>query len=239
MQPLEDVRGSRAVRVLLGLASATVALMGCRSSTSTGTNRSVDDASVSGEAREAGTKGRGAGDASIVDGSSLGACDSGPVTHVVGSRAPASSAEAGSPDAIHRVDGGFVFFTPRDPCVTYARPDCPGGPRWIFGCPSVVGPNGSSAIHPGDQITVKVPVTDEGLGAYSCNGLGTDQPLIGGSELFYAVKPGYVQESGQVPASTKPGTFYHFIAVASGSRYTAGTACENDVTRLDFDVTVE
>jgi hypothetical protein len=86
---------------------------------------------------------------------------------------------------------------------------------------------------------VEVPVTDDGLHAYSCAGLGTDQPLVGGSELFHAVKPAYVEESGQVPASTKPGTRYHFTAVASGSRYTAGTACEEDLTQLDFDVTVE
>jgi len=183
--------------------------------------------------------GSGSPDASSLDGPSLGACDSGPVTHVVGSRAPASLAEAGGPPPIQVVDGGLVFSTPTDPCVTYARPQCPGGPRWIFGCPSVVGANGSTTIHPGDPITVKVPVTDAGLGAYSCNGLGTDRPLVGGSELFYGVKPGYVEESGQVPASTKPGTIYHFTAVASGSRYTAGTACENDLTRLDFDVTVE
>jgi hypothetical protein len=210
--------------------------------TTTGTSRQFDDASVS-AGGSGGTGGPSSGgrttlDASSLDDSSTDACDNGVVSNVVRSRAPHSSAEAGGPALIRRIDGGLVFSTPTDPCVTYGRPDCPGGPRSIFGCPSVVGPSGSTTIHPGDQITVKVSITDEGLGAYSCNGLGADQPLVGGNELFYGVKPGYVEESGQIPASTKPGTIYHFTAVASGSRYTTGTACENDLTRLDFDVTV-
>lgn len=45
----------------------------------------------------------------------------------------------------------------------------------------------------------------------------------------------------RIPSSTKSGTVYHFTAVASGSRYTSapGTACESDLTRIDFDVMVE
>ena len=209
------------------------------SATSMGSGGSSGSSGSSGATGSSGTTGSSGGttpDASL-DGSSADACDTRVVSNVVRSRGPETSAEAGSPALIQRIDGGFLHITPTDPCVTYVRPDCPGSS--IFGCPSVTGPNGSTTIHPGNQITVKVPVTDEGLAAYSCNGLGTDQDLVGGSELFYAVKPAYVEESGQVPASAKPGTLYHFTAVASGSRYTSGTACENDLTRLDFDVTVE
>jgi hypothetical protein len=231
---------------------AVLHLASCSSSTTSETQQ-TGDASVSSGGSTSSTPGSGgrsgsggmigasgsaALDASSLDSSSADACDDGVVSNVVRSRGPQSSAEAGGPALIQRIDGGFVHITPTDPCVTYARPQCPGGPRSIFGCPSVVGPNGSTAIHPGDQITVKVPITDEGLGAYSCNGLSTDQSLVGGSELFYAVKPAYVQVSGRLPTSTKPGTVYHFTAEASGSRYTFGTACSNDLTRLDFDVTV-
>jgi hypothetical protein len=228
----------RSVHVFVPLAG----LVACSGTTTTGTSKQFDDATVyAGGSGGTGGPSSGGGttlDAGSLDGSSTDACDNGVVTNVVRSRAPQSSAEAGESGLIRLIDGGFVFSTPTDPCVTYARPDCPGGPRSIFGCPSVVDANGSNVIHPGDQITVKVSITDEGLGGYSCNGLGTDQPLVGGSDLFYAVKPAYVEESGQVPASTKPGTTYHFTAVGSGSRYTAGTACENDFTRIDFDVTV-
>jgi hypothetical protein len=230
------------MRTLHCLVPLVVFILIACGSTTTGTNKQTGDASVS-PGGSGGTGGPSSGggttlDASSLDSSSADACDDGVVSNVVRSRAPHSLAEAGGPPPIRRIDGGFIFNTPTDPCVTYARPQCPGGPRWIFGCPSVVGPNGSTAIHPGDQITVKVPITDDGLNAYSCNGLGTDQPLVGGSELFYGVKPGYVEDSGQVPASTKPGTTYHFTAVASGSRYTTGSACSNDLTRIDFDVTV-
>lgn len=230
---------------MVRLAAVTGVLIGCGSSTGTGVSREFDDASVgAGGTRSAGAPDGGAitpRDASVPDGSAAdaGACAGGPVAHVVGSRAPESTAEAGVAGIHLRPDGGFVFSLPTDPCVTYARPECPGGPRWIFGCPSVVGPDGTGVVHPGDRITVRVPVTEDGLHGYSCNGLGTDQPLLDGSSLFYAAKPAYVEQAGRIPPSTTPGTVYHFTAVASGSRYTSGTACEEDLTRIDFDLTIE
>lgn len=223
------------------VTAAIAAACSSNSSSHTGANRQFDDASTSTGGASTGGGPSSGGDSSLdagsLDSASVDACDNGIVTKVTRSRAPASSAEAGAPNAIRRVDGGFVFATPTDPCVTYRRPDCPGAPRSMFGCPSVVGPNGNTAIHPGDHITVKVPITDEG--AYSCKGLDAEEPIAGGSERLYDVSPAYVELSGQIPTSTKPGTVYHFTAAASGSRYAAGTACENDLTRLDFGVTVE
>jgi hypothetical protein len=105
----------------------------------------------------------------------------------------------------------------------------------------VSGPGGASAIHAGDQISVTVPIHDDTLVAYSCFGLSSEQSLIGGMELLYGVAPAYVRSSGQVPPGTKPGTVMHFSAVASGTAYapTDGAACSDDLTQMDFDVTVE
>jgi hypothetical protein len=83
-------------------------------------------------------------------------------------------------------------------------------------------------------------MSDAGLAAYSCAGTSPDSVVVGGLALFYGAKPGYVQRSGQIPFDTKPGTVIHFTAEASGSRYTSGpgTACSNDLTSIEFDVTV-
>ncbi|HVU04155.1 MAG TPA: hypothetical protein VHE30_20500 [Polyangiaceae bacterium] len=218
------VAESRVFRSLL----LSAALVACGEATPSGVSRVFDDADAS--VTDAG------GSPASLDG---GLCEGGPATNVRGSRAPESLAEPGGPPPLRRVDGGFEFSTPTDPCVTYRRPDCAEPERAVFECPSVLTSNGGSVVHPGDSITVKVPITEQGLGAYSCMGIGTAQPLSGGSELFYGVSPGYVQITGQVPAATKPGTVYHFTAVASGSRYTSVAACEGDLTELDFDVTIE
>jgi hypothetical protein len=228
-----------AVWVTLPLALPFVAAplaFGCGETTTTAVRGQLEDASASAGGSRGTARDAGAFDASSVH---AGACDAGLVFDVMQSRGPESSAEAGGPPLIRIVDGGFVHSLPTDPCVTYVRRDCPGDPRSVFGCPSVVGPSGSSGIHPGDQITVRVPITDDGLAAYSCFGVSTEQYLAGGSALTYAVRPAYVMVSGQVPASAKPRTIYHFTAMASGSRYTSGSACENDLTQLDFDVSVE
>jgi len=242
MGPLNGTQGSK-MKILHGFVFCTI--IGCGGSSTTGTSKQIDDASISaGGSGGAGGTSSGGGsalEAGSLDGSSTDVCDNDVIRNVVRSRAPASSAEAGGPPPLRRIDGSIVFSTPTDPCVTYARPDCSGGPRSIFGCPTVITANGSGVVHPGDQITVQVPITDDGLTAYSCHGLATDQDLVGGSELVYGVKPAYVQESGQIPPSTALGTVYHFTAVASGSRYTSApeTACGNDLTKLDFDVIVE
>ena len=175
-------------------------------------------------------------DAGVPDGGAPMCVDRGAVSHVRLSRAPTEPIPAGTGGAPARIDGGPVPSLPRDPCVTYSPPDCPGPPRPIFGCPIVEGPNHSQTVHPGDAITVKLEISDDGLATYSCAGVGTDSPLINGQALFYAVRPAYVQQSGQIPPSTPPGTVMHFTALASGSR---NSGCSHDLTQVDFDVTVQ
>jgi hypothetical protein len=128
---------------------------------------------------------------------------------------------------------------PTDPCGGPAPPDCSAVPRPVFDCPVVRGPDGTSSVSPGDAITVTVPIFDDMLSAYSCTGIEADHALIGASVLAYAVKPGYVRISGQLPPATAHGTVIHFDAVASGARYSPETPCSSDLTRIDFDITVE
>lgn len=242
-----------------------ILVAGCGSNT-IGTSRQIDDTGVSAGASGVSSSTGGTGttggfggaggssggeangtDASSDDGSpdaAISCSSSGPsVTNVLQTRGPpppASDAAGGTPP-VSGTDAGRLPGLPSNPCADYPAPDCPAGPRAIFACPIVSGPGGASTIHPGDQITVTVPITDEGLAAYSCFGLSGDQPVMGGAELFYAVKPGYVRMSGQLAPSTKPGTVIHFRASADGTAYVpaAGTACSGDLTRLDFDVTVQ
>lgn len=181
----------------------------------------------------------GVADAAATDGGIPRCGARGAVSNVRMSHAPAEPVPGGvAPDSGAPGDGGLLEL-PLDPCVTYATPDCPGPPRPIFGCPIVEGPNHAQLVHPGDTISVTLGVSDSGLGAYSCMGVDTESPLTGGSALFYAVTPAYVQETGQIQPSTPPGTVMHFTARASGTRYTSGGACARDLTLVDFDVTVE
>jgi hypothetical protein len=63
---------------------------------------------------------------------------------------------------------------------------------------------------------------------------------LANSALFYAVQPGYVQLSGQVPPTAKPGAQIHFNAALSGTSFAAAhSACSNDLSQLDFDIAVE
>jgi hypothetical protein len=213
-------------------------LVGCGEATTTAGRSQLEDASAStGGSR--GTGGSSSGTGGAADASTDGGlCDDGIVFNVARSRGAESFIEAGPPSLIQLVEGGFVHVLPTDPCVTYLRRDCPGAPRSVFGCPNVVGPS-ARGIHPGDEITVTVPIADDALDGYSCFGLAPPQGLPLDSELAYTVSPGYVKVSGRIPASAKSGTVYHFTAEASGSRYTSGSACERDLTTTDFDVKVE
>jgi hypothetical protein len=237
MQLNGDVSASNFSLLLLGLI-----LVGCGETTSLGADRRIDDPGSSGGSGGA-TSGRGSVemDASAPDTGTVDLCgDRGAVSNVHMSSAPTEPVPAGTGGSRAAPDGGGFIAIPSDPCVTYTPPDCPGPPRWIFGCPIVEGPNRSPTVHAGDEISVKLEVSDDGLGAYSCMGVGTDSPLTGGMSLFDAVRPAYVQETGQIPPSTPPGTVMHFEAVASGSSYApALTACSRDLTQVEFDVTVE
>lgn len=179
----------------------------------------------------------GTRDAATADSGAPHCDDRGAVSHVRLSSAPTTPNPTGTGGTPSRVDGGHLISLPTDPCVTYTPPDCPGPPRPIFGCPIVEGPNRSPTIHPGDAITVKLEISDDGLAAYACAGVGTESPLTDGQALFYAVRPAYVQEAGRIPPSTPSGTVMHFTALASGSR--GGNSCWRDLTQMDFDVTVE
>jgi hypothetical protein len=50
-----------------------------------------------------------------------------------------------------------------------------------------------------------------------------------------AIRPG----DGEISASALPGDLVRFVVEVSGTRYTSGTACSSDLTRLTFDVIVE
>jgi hypothetical protein len=237
--------------VLLG------ALAGCGTSPAIGTSRIADDASVSigGKPSSMGSGGArsSTGGASSDPDASLptpdaraSAADAGPcVTESVSHVARSSTLGVGIPAGTggfpptSGADAGPRLFSglPVDPCGNHGVPNCVTAPRAIFDCPEVRGPTGGDAVHPGDPIVVTVPITDLGLAAYSCEGIVADQPLGMQSVLLYAVMPGYVKLSGQVPLETKPGTVIHFSAEASGAH--TATACSNDLNRLDFDVTVE
>lgn len=230
------------------VALGSLPVIGCGASPETGTSRVADDASVAtGGSSSSASSGSG-GTRDSTGGSSMdadaGICSGESVSHVVETPSPAAPTPIGTggasaadgADAARRLSG-----LPTDPCGNHGARDCQTAPRAIFGCPKVQGPNGSSTIHPGERIVVTVPITDLGLTSYSCEGLDADQPLTGASELLYGVKPGYVELSGVLPSSTKSGTVIHFSAEASGTGYTpaSGSACSNDLTRIDFDVTVE
>lgn len=244
-------------RVVVGGFSLLVVLSvtSCGSTTAS-TSRQTGDASTSTGGIDSSTTGSGGrtgsgGTAGSLDASVAGvplSCSSSPsVTNIVQTSLPQTPVPPGTggTQTVGRLDPGAdgevrLPGLPTDPCVTFASPACPGGPRSIFGCPTIRGPNGSSTIHPGDQITVTVPMSDEGLASYSCFGIDSNNTLVGGYYLTYAVKPAYAQATGQVPPSLKPGTVIHFTAEASGSRYTSGpgAACSNDLTRIEFDVMV-
>jgi hypothetical protein len=194
--------------------SLSLALVGCSGSADrTGTNQPFDEATAD-------------------------PCNKGVVSHLTRSRTPFDSEpeEMDAGPSSNRDDAGGLPGLRPDPC-RHARPmDCPGTPRAIFGCPSVSTPNAGGDVHRGDQITVTVPITDEGLAAYSCFGLLDDRGLTRVSVLLYAVKPGYVEESGRVLDSNPPGAAIHFSAEATGTRQ---EACAGDLTRVEFDVIVK
>lgn len=239
---------------------APFVLVACGTSPAIGTSRIADDASVStggkpsstesGDARTSAGGGSTTRDAdtptrdaraTMTDG---GFCVTESVSHVFQSATLAAEAPAGTggtPPASGADAGRRLPGLPTAPCGVHGVLDCLTPPRAIFGCPSVSGPSGAGTIHPGERIVVTVPITDEGLAAYSCEGLVADQPLTLASVLVYAVKPGYVQLSGELPSDMKPGTVIHFSAEASGTAHASGTlaACSNDLTRMDFDVKVE
>ncbi len=126
---------------------------------------------------------------------------------------------------------------PTDPCGGPRPPDCPGAPRRIFACPEVRGPNGTSTFSPGDEVTVTLPVTAEGLAGYSCLGMLGQRPFVGKSAIANFVSPGYIRVVGTVPASLASGALVHFVAKASGP-HGMGAACGNDLTEVEFDIEV-
>lgn len=217
------------VRIAGIVALACVDLVACGGVSATDVSRQFDDA---GTAADGGSVEASADDA--------GACNGGAISHVVRSTLPVEAppdAAVPTPSPSPRPDAGDAglhFILPPDPCGTRTLNECASGPRSIFSCPVVSGPDGS-AVHPGDAISVTVPITDEGLEAYSCFGLVDEGGFSDASSLLDAVKPGYLRTSGHLAPALAPGTVLHFTAEASGSN---ATSCTNDLTRLDFDVTV-
>jgi len=165
-------------------------------------------------------------------------CNKGVVSHFTEARVPFDS-EPEEPEAgpsSNRGDAGGLPGLPPHPCRNAPPKECPGPPRAIFACPNVSSPNASGDVHRGDQITVTVPITDEGLDAYSCFGLSDARGMSQVSVLLYAVKPAYVEESGRVLDTDPPGAAIHFSAEAAGTRQ---EACAGDLTRVEFDVIVK
>ena len=166
-------------------------------------------------------------------------CNQGAVSHFTESRVPFDS-EPAEPDAgpsSNRDDAGGRPGLQLHPCRNTRPMDCAGTPRAIFACPSVSTPNAGDDVHAGDQITVTVPITGEGLAAYSCFGLLDDRGLTQVSVLLNgSVKPGYIEESGRVLDSEPPVAAIHFSANAAGPRQ---QACAGDLTRVEFDLIVK
>jgi hypothetical protein len=94
---------------------------------------------------------------------------------------------------------------------------------------------GTGRIDPGDTITVRALMTDEGSRAYSCAGIETNPPLVGSSIIRVVRQPAFVQIGGQIPTSLMSGDVIHFTASLKGPHPSAG-ACADDLTTIEFDL---
>jgi len=197
-------------------------------------NVSTDDASNSGQNGSSGT-------GSVMNSGGApeaGVCNDTAWHGVQGGGSPLLETDAASnTPAPIPVEAGHLPGLPPNPCGVKPLPACPSGPRAIFSCPEIPGWATPGKVSPGDQITVRVPVSDAGNDDYSCAGIDAEPPLENASVLSYAVKPAYVQISGRVP-SLPSGSFIHFTAMVSGARYPGGTACAGDLTQFEFDLMV-
>ena len=230
----------------------TLALFACSEAPELGKSRLFDDAGVShpdasiangtgGLPNGTGGATSGTGGATSAGGArapDAGLCVDSVWNGVQGGGSPLLEADAASNSpAPIPLEAGHLPGLPTDPCGVKPLPACPSGPHAIFSCPEISGWTAPRMVAPGDQITVRVPVSDEGNDGYACTGIAAEPPLEDASVLSYAVKPAYVQIIGRVP-SLPSGSFIHFTTSVSGGRYPGSPACAGDLTQFEFDLEV-